>query len=109
MLDACRPPLPVSRRGVVFFRAQDIAPEEQKLLTDKLGKLAGKPETSTLHIHPILNSERDTSHLALDAKGTTNKDDTISVISSKGRKAYYDSDTSGRKSGASEWHSGECI
>lgn len=94
----------VSRRGVVFFRNQDITPEEQKYFTDKIGKLAGKPKESTLHIHPILNSERDASHLALDQKGSTNKDDTISVISSKGRKAYYS--TNRRTTGADEWHSG---
>lgn len=92
----------VSRRGVVFFRAQDITPEEQKDFTDRLGKLAGKPSSSTLHVHPIINAERQSEFLSLDEKGTVNKDDTISVISSKGRQAIYER---ARTTGADEWHS----
>lgn len=94
----------VSRRGVVFFRNQDITPEEQKQFTDTIGRLAGKPESSTLHIHPVMNSERKTEFQAVDAKGTANNDDTISVISSKTRKALYENS---HKNGADEWHSGE--
>lgn len=97
--------LQVSRRGVVFFRKQDLTPQEQKDFTDRIGQVAGKPKSSKLHIHPIINSERDASHLALDDKGTPNKDDAISVISSKGRKAYYYSEK--QTTGAEEWHSGE--
>lgn len=48
----------VSRRGVVFFRNQDLTPEEQKEVTDKIARAVGKPASSTLHIHPIINSER---------------------------------------------------
>lgn len=92
----------ISRRGVVFFRAQVISPEEQKALTDRLGHLTGKPATSGLHIHPIINSERQGEHQAVDEKGTVNKDDTISVISSKFRNSvYYEY----RKANADEWHS----
>jgi alpha-ketoglutarate-dependent taurine dioxygenase len=92
----------ISRRGVVFFRGQDITPDEQKQLTDKLGHLAGKPSSSGLHIHPIVNAERQGEHQALDDKGTVNKDNTISVISSKFRNSvYYEY----RKAGADEWHS----
>ncbi|TFK51217.1 taurine catabolism dioxygenase [Heliocybe sulcata] len=43
----------VSHRGVVFFTDQDLTMEEQKELGQRLGELAGKPETSTLHVHPI--------------------------------------------------------
>jgi alpha-ketoglutarate-dependent taurine dioxygenase len=43
----------ISRRGVVFFRNQNITPEQQKLLANKLGRLTGKPKESGLHIHPI--------------------------------------------------------
>lgn len=49
----------VSRRGVVFFHNQDITAEEQKAFTGKIGQMAGKPESSGMHIHPILDAERD--------------------------------------------------
>lgn len=94
----------VSRRGVVFFRDQDITPEEQKDFTGKIGQLAGKPESSGMHIHPILNAERNVAEIPVDEKGTINKDNTISVISSQGRKAYYSNTF--RVDGAQEWHSG---
>ena len=42
-----------SERGVVFFRDAVISPEEQIILVDKLGRLGGKPQDSTLHIHPL--------------------------------------------------------
>ena len=47
----------VSRRGVVFFRDQrSLSIEQQKLLADELGKIAGKPETSKLFVHPAASS-----------------------------------------------------
>ncbi|PWN20870.1 taurine catabolism dioxygenase [Microstroma glucosiphilum] len=91
----------ISRRGVVFFRSQDLTPQEQKAFTDKLGRLAGKPASSGLHIHPIINAEREAAHLPLDKAGTPNTDNSISVISSKHRRATYTS----RVSNAEEWHS----
>ncbi|GAA5889327.1 hypothetical protein JCM6882_000708 [Rhodosporidiobolus microsporus] len=43
----------ISYRGVVFFANQDdIVPEDIGRLALRLGELAGKPESSTLHIHP---------------------------------------------------------
>ncbi|GAA6006222.1 TauD/TfdA dioxygenase family protein [Rhodotorula paludigena] len=43
----------ISHRGVVFFQDQhDIVPEDIGHLALRLGELAGKPEDSTLHIHP---------------------------------------------------------
>ncbi|GAA5935048.1 hypothetical protein JCM3775_004684 [Rhodotorula graminis] len=43
----------ISLRGVVFFQDQhDIVPEDIGRLALRLGELAGKPEDSTLHIHP---------------------------------------------------------
>lgn len=93
----------VSRRGVVFFRGQDITADEQKALTDRLGHLAGKPASSGLHIHPIYNAERDQKYNAVDDKGTQNKDNSISVISSNLRKSFDQ-----RLTNAEEWHSGEC-
>ncbi|KAH0598117.1 hypothetical protein MHUMG1_04489 [Metarhizium humberi] len=50
----------ISRRGVVFFRAQtDLTDELQKELALRLGRLTGKPESSTLHIHPLANFNAD--------------------------------------------------
>lgn len=46
----------VSQRGVVFFRAQtDLTDELEKELALRLGRLTGRPESSTLHIHPLTN------------------------------------------------------
>ncbi|PWN49139.1 taurine catabolism dioxygenase [Violaceomyces palustris] len=92
----------ISRRGVVFFRNQDLTPEEQKTFTDAIGRAAGKPKDSGLHIHPIVNAERDGEFTAVDDKGTANTDNEISVISSKLRKAF---EYRRRKGGDSEWHS----
>jgi alpha-ketoglutarate-dependent taurine dioxygenase len=66
---------PVSQRGVVFFRDQDLNIEQQKLLGTKLGELTGKPESSKLHVHPITE---ETSELG----------DEISVISSDRNREY---------------------
>lgn len=46
----------IARRGVVFFRNQDLTIEEQKKLASELGRLAGKPDTSGLHIHPVASA-----------------------------------------------------
>lgn len=41
----------ISERGVVFFKNQyDLTIKQQK--ADRLGRAAGKPESSGLHIHP---------------------------------------------------------
>lgn len=90
----------VSQRGVVFFRKQDsLTNDLQKVLAQKLGELTGKPSTSKLHIHPIINSGRTLG----------GNDDEISVISSEQRKTIYKnfrSDASEkRQSSKPEWHS----
>ncbi|KAJ5822722.1 hypothetical protein N7447_005062 [Penicillium robsamsonii] len=52
--------LTISQRGVVFFRKQDGLDDNlQKELVQRLGELSGKPETSGLHIHPVVNSGRE--------------------------------------------------
>jgi alpha-ketoglutarate-dependent taurine dioxygenase len=84
----------------VFFRKQDgLDNNLQKELADRLGKLAGKPESSKLHIHPVSNSGRRLG----------DKDDEISVISSEQAKEIYKtrfSDLIGRKQSAKQgWHS----
>lgn len=91
---------PVSRRGVVFFRAQDdLTNDLQKQLNHRLGQLTGKPSTSTLHIHPILNDTRELG----------GSDPEISTISSEQRKKYYDPvkrlDISTKKQNTAQWHS----
>lgn len=43
----------VSRRGVVFFRNQILTVDEPKDVAHDLGEAVGKPETSSLQIHPI--------------------------------------------------------
>lgn len=89
----------VSQRGVVFFRAQDgLTNDAQKTLIQRLGELAGKPETSKLHIHPILNSERELG----------GSDPEISTISSvQNKKLYKDSayDLRKRIQSSAQWHS----
>ncbi|KAL5364277.1 hypothetical protein BJX96DRAFT_168159 [Aspergillus floccosus] len=51
-----------SDRGVVFFRAQTLLTDNlQKQLAHRLGVLTGKPESSSLHNHPLcdFNKEED--------------------------------------------------
>ncbi|KAJ8503574.1 hypothetical protein ONZ45_g10738 [Pleurotus djamor] len=80
----------VSSRGVVFFKNQDITIEQQKELATRLGDLSGRPETSTLHRHPI---SEDTNELGAD----------VSVISSMQGIAIAGVDRSKRASDG--WHS----
>lgn len=92
----------ISQRGVVFFRKQnDLNNDLQKELVQRLGQLAGKPSTSGLHIHPIINAGREDN---------VSKDDEISVISSEQQKKLYKgSDYFGldakKQNGKVGWHS----
>ncbi|CUM64902.1 uncharacterized protein PRCAT00002520001 [Priceomyces carsonii] len=91
----------VSRRGVVFFRNQDLTTEEQKILADKLGKLTGKPKTSGLHIHPTAPAG---GFLKNDNSGET--DPEVSIISSKlGKELYLKERYLSSKRGGEGWHS----
>src|SRR4051794_40372274 len=90
----------VSQRGVVFFRAQDnLTNDLQKQLIIRLGELTGRPSTSGLHIHPILNSERELG----------GSDPEISTISSQQRKNFYlkpkNDELSTKKQTRAQWHS----
>lgn len=90
----------VSQRGVVFFRAQDgLTNELQKQLILRLGELVGRPATSGLHIHPILNSERELG----------GNDPEISTISSIQNKKFYSKTVSDslspKKQSSAQWHS----
>lgn len=91
----------ISRRGVVFFKAQDLSAEEQKYITDRIGHLAGKPSSSGLHVHPVFNPEREGKDQIVDDKGTSNRDNEISVISSNISRSINVQP----RSGADEWHS----
>ncbi|PYH89635.1 putative alpha-ketoglutarate-dependent sulfonate dioxygenase [Aspergillus ellipticus CBS 707.79] len=87
--------LTVSQRGVVFFRSQDTLTNDlQKELVQRLGSLSGKPSTSGLHVHPIINSNRE--------EGV--KDDEISVISSRTREKLFTAHEK-KQSQRREWHS----
>ncbi|KAK7013728.1 taurine catabolism dioxygenase [Favolaschia claudopus] len=85
----------VSHRGVLFFHEQDISPEQQRELGKRLGELAGKPATSTLHIYP--NDYSDT----IKNKDTLPQD--ISSISSEGGVSRTGFSETARASDG--WHS----
>lgn len=86
----------ISRRGVVFFRKQDkITNDLQKELVQRLGQLTGKPETSTLHIHPSVNP-------SVEFGGDDNE---ISVISSEQAKKVYGKYLQKTQSQRKQWHS----
>ncbi|KAI2467546.1 TauD-domain-containing protein [Annulohypoxylon bovei var. microspora] len=89
----------VSQRGVVFFRKQDnINNDLQKELVQRLGELSGKPATSKLHIHPVINSGREDG----------DKDDEISTISSQQAKRLYAKNvvwSETKQSQKNQWHS----
>lgn len=89
----------VSERGVVFFRNQkDLTVSMQKELIDLLGRLSGKPASSGIHIHPLLEGKRD---VGINDAGDV--DDHISVISSKlSRKLHLASRYTFASKG---WHS----
>lgn len=86
----------------MFFRTQDALTNDiQKQLIHRLGQLAGKPETSTLHVHPVLNTQDDVGE-----KRESDKE--VSTISSKLFKKLYggaNKDTlSQKKQSAFNWH-----
>ncbi|KAI1103150.1 TauD-domain-containing protein [Jackrogersella minutella] len=89
----------VSQRGVVFFRKQDnINNDLQKELVQRLGELSGKPSTSKLHIHPVINSGREDG----------GKDDEISTISSQQAKKLYSKSlvwSEKKQTQKNQWHS----
>lgn len=68
----------------------------------RLGELSGKPATSGLHIHPVLNAEGDVGEDRV-------ADEQISTISSKLFKKVYgldkDQSRSSKKQSSDQWHS----
>lgn len=86
----------------MFFRAQDNLDNDlQKQLILRLGALTGRPKTSTLHIHPVLNSSRELG----------GDDPEISTISSKqfsklyNERTHNDEQISLKKQNNAQWHS----
>jgi alpha-ketoglutarate-dependent taurine dioxygenase len=83
----------------VFFRSQDnLTADLQKDLINKLGLAGGKPSTSSLHIHPILNSDRE---------GYRVTDPEISTIDSELNKKLYKNNIrfAPKKQKHGGWHS----
>ncbi|CAI6081891.1 unnamed protein product [Clonostachys chloroleuca] len=90
-----------SQRGVLFFRNQKLTPEQQKFLTNELGRLTGKPETSTLHKHPIY-SEQD----GAPVDGNGNRDPNVLPITSEvTRKLFSEWWTEIPPLASKTWHS----
>ncbi|RDW72752.1 TauD/TfdA dioxygenase family protein [Aspergillus mulundensis] len=63
----------ISTRGVVFLRNQDITPQQMREFAERLTQLAGCPESSGLHVHPLTEEGSELG-------------DQISVISSEKQK-----------------------
>ncbi|KAK5726103.1 hypothetical protein LTR17_013005 [Elasticomyces elasticus] len=92
----------ISSRGVVFFRKQDnLTNDIQKELVHRLGQLAGKPSSSKLHIHPVLNSESEVGEVR-------EADQEISTISSKLFQKIYsqqgEDTVCEKKQSSNQWH-----
>lgn len=88
----------VSRRGVVFFRAQtNLTNELQKDFVHRLGQLAGKPKESSVHIFPLAP--------AFVPEGGT-PDRQISYVNSVGFKYMFEKmpNMDKRRFDAAEWH-----
>lgn len=79
----------MAERGVVFFRGQDINPDQQRELGSRLGSLSGNPASSKLHEHPLTETS---SELGSE----------ISVIDNDKRTEYSYGDNSRLSSG--DWH-----
>lgn len=88
----------ISRRGVVFFRNQNLTVAEQKKFVHILGHLSGKPETSGLHIHPTAPAA------GVIDKETNLIDPEVSFIASRVGKAYKFNNTSSYRQ-SDFWHS----
>ncbi|KAJ9247690.1 hypothetical protein DTO207G8_7920 [Paecilomyces variotii] len=85
----------ISERGVIFLRNQDASTEQMRAFIEKLTSLAGCPESSGLHIHPLTEEGSELG-------------DQISVISSTKQKkggglTHQLSDTS--RLASVGWHS----
>ena len=80
---------------MVFRKQDDLNNDLQKQLVQRLRELSGKPSTSKLHIHPVMNGGRRLG----------GKDDEISVISSEEAKTLYPDRLQRKQSAKQGWHS----
>lgn len=91
-------------RGVVFLRKQDnLTPELQKQFIQRLGELSGKPASSGLHIHPVLNT-------GAKVAGQPQEDKEVTTINSGVFKQLFttnkvDTTRSHKKQSSDLWHS----
>lgn len=92
-------PYPVSQRGVVFFRNQDIDIEGQKHLAEKLGSLAGSPESSGLYCHAVSLSKLGHT---VDENGKM--DDTVTSLEPESFRKLAKDRTGSRKLASHGWH-----
>ena len=99
----------ISHRGVVFLRNQELTLQEQKIFTQKLGLLSGKPKEAGLHVHP---SVRARAPHVVDEEAQ--KDPHAFLVSNQLWDTYFGKAklnaqehkmSKKNKSGASEWHS----
>ncbi|CAG5188951.1 uncharacterized protein ALTATR162_LOCUS12065 [Alternaria atra] len=93
----------IAARGVVFLRKQDnLTPELQKRLVQRLGELSSKPSESGVHIHPVLHSR-------FKVPGISKDDENMSVNSDVFKELYtdkrVDSTRSDKKQSSDLWHS----
>jgi len=96
----------VSHRGVVFLRDQELTLEEQKIFTQKLGLLSGKPKEAGLHVHPSVRAKAP--HIVDEE---AQKDPQAFLVSNRLWDTYFGKQKTDpvqakkNRSGASEWHS----
>ncbi|KAL1792996.1 hypothetical protein ACET3X_007978 [Alternaria dauci] len=94
----------ISARGVVFLRKQDnLTAELQKQFIQRLGELSGKPASSGLHIHPVLNT-------GAKVAGQPQEDKEVTTINSGVFKQLFttskvDTTRSHKKQSSDLWHS----
>jgi hypothetical protein len=76
----------------------------QKEFIDLLGKLSGRPESSGLHVHPLIEGKRD-----VGVNENNDHDEKISVISSQLSQKLDSEGYGARYTNAKKgWHS-ECV
>ena len=88
---------------MVWFRKQDsLTNNLQKELILRIGQLSGRPSTSGLHVHPVLNSQGEVGE-------QRDPDQEITTISSKLFNKVYGRTPDGalcqKKQSADQWHS----
>jgi hypothetical protein len=73
----------------------------QKDLVELLGRLSGKPATSGLHVHPLIEGKKD---VGINDAG--DRDDRVSIISSVVSRKLHGSKFESRYTFSSKgWHS----